>query len=72
MDKIKKQRADSMKGHKSFLQLINDEKLLNFPTYDRRVKREKFYATRAKTMAKEKKARKEAAAAAQKQESSSE
>lgn len=57
-----------MKGHKSFLQLINDEKLLNFPTYDRRVKREKFYATRAKTLAREKKARKEAAAA-QKQES---
>lgn len=50
-----------MKGHKSFLQLINDEKMLNFPTYERRVKREKYYATRAKNIAKEKKARKEAA-----------
>ena len=50
-----------MKGHKSFLQLINDEKSLNFPKYESRVKREKFYATRAKNKIKEKKARREAA-----------
>jgi hypothetical protein len=47
-----------LKGHKSFLQLINDEKLLNFPNYDIRLKKEKYFITKAKNKSKEKEARK--------------
>jgi len=35
--------------------------MLNFPTYERRVKREKYFATKARNKSKEKAARREAA-----------
>ena len=44
------------------MRLIHDEKMMNFPCYVDRVKRDKYMATRAKNKSKEKKARKLAAA----------
>jgi hypothetical protein len=55
---MKAKREESIRGRKAFLRLIHDEKMMNFPSYEQRVKREKYIETRAKNIAKEKKARK--------------
>ena len=57
-EKAKKQ--ESIRGRKAFLTLIHDEKMMNFPSYENRVKREKYLATRALNKSKEKKLKKAA------------
>jgi hypothetical protein len=55
---MKKKKEESIKGRKAFLRLIHDEKMMNFPSYENRIKRDKFLETRAKNKRLEKKLKK--------------
>lgn len=55
---IKKKQVESIKGRKAFLRLIHDEKMMNFPSYENRLKRDKYMETRAKNKMLEKKLKK--------------
>lgn len=55
---MKKQKEESIRGRKAFLRLIHDEKMMNFPSYENRIKRDKYIETRAKNKRIEKKQKK--------------
>jgi hypothetical protein len=42
---MKQEREKSFKGKKAFLALIHDEKVMNFPDFESRQKREKYWVT---------------------------
>ena len=52
---MKAKKEESIRGRKAFLRLIHDEKMMNYPSYENRLKRDKYIETRAKNKRLEKK-----------------